>query len=240
MTTPDEKAAAFDPGVSPPPPVDKVGDLTSVHVGLIVEIAGVTGELVEQWTKSLGTMTEVSVQEADRPFVTRFEVAADTPCKILDEDLIQLTDVVSMEDFYTLARELDRVSKEIRSNKAAISALTARKEQLSEKLLGTFAQVGQETLAFDDRRAYVHHEIIPEFEEKDDGSRYTYRDLVPVLRALGREEQVTEATVNFRTLQGILREIRDGAVPMPDELAKMVKIGEKVEVRTGVGRKSRR
>lgn len=242
MTTPDEKAAAFDPGVPPPPPVDKVSDLTQAHIGMIVEIAGVTGELVGGFVDNGGTdsIDEIHIQEVDRPFVTRFEVAADTPCKVLDEDLVQLTDVISMEGFYELARELDRVSKEIRSNKAAISALTARKEQLSEKLLGTFAQVGQETLAFDDRRAYVYHEVIPEFEERGDGSKYKYEDLVPVLKALGREEQVTKETVNYKTLCGILREIRDGVIPMPPELAAMVKIGEKVEVRTGVGRKSRR
>jgi hypothetical protein len=240
MITPDEKAAAFDPDAAPPPPVSKVGDLTSAHIGLLVEVAGVAGELIAQHTNDAITETELGVQEPDRPFVTYFVVPSSAQCKIIDEDLVQLTDVVTMDDFYELARELDRVSKAIRSNKAEIEALNERKRQLSDKMLGTFAQVGQSTLAFDDRRAYTYTEVIPDFEEKDDGSKYTYQDLVPVLKSLGREEQVTPETVNYKTLQGILREIRDGDVPMPPELAKMVKIGERVEVRVGVGRKSKR
>lgn len=240
MTTPDEKAAAFDPAAAPPPPVSTVSDLGSDHHDLVVEVAGVTGELIACHTNETSTSTELVIQEPDRPFTTTFVVSADTACKVVDEDLVQLTDVVTMDDFYRLARELDEVSRAIRDSKSAITALTERKQKLSEKLLGTFAQVGQETLAFDDRRAYVFHEVVPEFEEKNDGSKFTYQDLVPVLKELGREEQVTKETVNYKTLQGILREIRDGAVPMPPELAVMVKIGERVEVRTGVGRKSRR
>lgn len=241
MSTPDVKAAEFDPDAAPPPPpVSTAGNLTCAHQGLIVEVFGVVGELVEQYTNDTSTITTIGIQEDDRPFVTRFEVSSDTPCKVIDEDLVQLTDVVSMDDFYSLARELDRVSKAIRSGKAEIEALSERKRVLSEKMLGTFAQVGQSTLAFDDRRAYTHTEVYPEFEEKGDGSKFGYADLVPVLKDLGREEQVTKETVNYRTLCGILREIRDGVIPMPPTLAAMVKIGEKVEVRTGVGRKPKR
>lgn len=242
MSTPDQMAAEYDPAAAPPPPVTKASDLTSAHIGLIVEIAGVTGELTGGVIDNGGTnsIDEIHIQESDRPFVTRFSVAAGTACKVIDEDLIQLTDVVDMKDFYEYARELDRVSKTIRANKAENKALEERKRQLSEKLLGTFAQVGQQTLAFDDRRAYVHHEVIPDFEERDDGTKYGYRDLVPVLKAMGREEQVTEETVNYMTLCGLLREIRDGVIPMPPELAAMVGIGEKAEVRVGVGRKSKR
>ncbi len=145
-----------------------------------------------------------------------------------------------MDDFYQLARELDRVSAAIRSNDAENKTLKQRKQELSERMLGTFAQVGQATLAFDDRRAYIHHEIYPEFEERGDGSKFGYADLVPILKSIGREEQVTPETVNYRTMQGILREIRDGVIPMPPELEAMVKIGEKAEVRVGVGRKTKR
>lgn len=238
MTTPDAKAAAFDPDAAPPPPISTVGDLTSAHIGLIVEIAGVTGDLVAAYTDA--TATKIAIQEDDRPFITEFEVPRTTACKIIDGDLVQLTDVVGMDDFYALARELDRVSKAIRSNTAENKALTERKRVLSDKMLGTFAQVGQSTLAFDDRRAYTHTEVIPKFKEHEDGTPYTYQDLVPVLKELGREEQVTPETVNYRTLQGILREIRDGVFPMPPQLAAIVEIDEKVEVRVGVGRRSRR
>lgn len=246
MSTPDEKAAAFDPAATPPPPVTKVSDLTQGHIGLSVEISGVAGELVSVHNEDLdpAVRSDIGIQESGRPFVTHFEVEHDARCTVVNEDLLQLTDMIGMDEFYNLARELDRVSEEIRKNKAANETLTERKRQLSEKLLGTFAQVGEETLAFSNgekpRRAYVFHEIVPQFEEKEDGQPFTYRDLVPVLQAMGREEQITEATVNYRTLQGLLREMRDGVIPMPPEMAKIVKIGERVEVRTGVGRKSRR
>lgn len=237
-TTPDEKAAAFDPEVPPASPVENIGDLLEKHIGAQIEVFGVRGELINYSHELNGTT--VVIREADRPFDTTTGcLSCETPCAILADDPVLVTDVIGMDDFYALARELDRVSEEIRSNDSATKALKERKRQLSEKLLGTFAQVGQETLAFDDRRAYIHHELYPEFEEKGDGSKYTLTDLVPVLKALGRAEQVTPETVNYRTMQGILREIRDGAIPMPEELAAMVKIGEKVEVRTGVGRKTR-
>lgn len=244
MSTPDQMAADYDPAAIPPPPVSIVGDLTGAHIGLTVDTCGVTGELMTWHLNDKGTLAEISVQEADRPFITTFEVHVDRPCEIVDEDLVQLTDVIGMEDFFALARDLDRVSQEIRNSKSAIEALTERKRKLSEKMLGTFAQVGESTLAFTNsdkaRRAYIHHEIVPEFEEKDDGAKYTYRDLVPILRELGREEQITEATVGYRTLQGFLREVKEGVIPMPPKMAAMVKIGERVEVRTGVGRRSSR
>lgn len=240
MSTPDQMAAEYNPAAIPPPPVEKVGDLANAHIGLTVDVAGVIGELMRVHNHEMSPHTKVVIQEPDRPFDTTFDIPSDTACEIVNGDLVQLTDVVSMEDFYELARELDRVSKEIRKNDESTKALKERKRHLSEKMLGTFAQVGQSALAVDDRRAYIHHELYPEFEEKDDGEKYTYRDLVPVLKAMGREEQVTAETVNYRTMQGILREIRDGVIPMPPEMAKMVKIGEKAEVRIGVGRKSTR
>lgn len=244
MSSPDEKAATFDPDAPPIPPVGVVGDLTSAHIGLTVEIAGVAGELAA--LTGHAEQVVVGILESDRPFVSTFDVPADTPCSVLaDDDVVQVTDVVGLDEFFELARELDRVSRQITANDASTKALKERKRQLSEKMLGTFAQVGETALGFtsgngDARRAYTHREIVPEFEEREDGKPYTYRDLVPVLKGLGREEQVTPETVNYRTLQGFLREVRDGVIPMPPELAKMVKIGEKIEVRVGVGRKSKR
>lgn len=241
MSTPDEKAAAFDPDIPPPPPVSKAIDLGSYHHGLTIELAGVTGELVSTYTDETSTTTSVGIQEESRPFVTTFDVPADTPCTVLAEGAVELTDIVDMKDFYAKARELDRVSKMILANDQATEELKKLKKKLSDELLGTFAQVGESTLPFGERRAYIHTTLVPEFEEKPDGdgTKYTLRDLVPVFQRLGREDQVTPATVNFQTLSGVLREIRDGVIPMPPELAAMVKIGEKAEVRVGVGKKKR-
>jgi len=239
MLSPDEQAATFDPDA---PPVTTVAELTDAHIGKQVKTFGVVGELIavaHNGHLEGPEFTSIVIQEAERPFGTRFDLPSATPCEIVD-GVVALTDIVDMNDFYALARELDRVSKEITSNDAATKALKERKRELSEQLLGTFAQVGQETLGFDDRRAYIHHEIFPDFEERVDGTKYGYADLVPVLKSIGREEQVTKETVGYRTMQGLLREIRDGVIPMPPELAKMVKIGVKAEVRTGVGRKSKR
>jgi hypothetical protein len=240
MTTPDEKAAAFDPAAIPPPPVETVADLTtSAHTGLTITVLGITGELTSVYSSDVGGPSEITVQEADRPFPTRFTAALTEQCEIVG-DATTVTDVIAMDDYYALARELDRVSTSIRSNDAANKQLKERKQELSEKMLAIMARLGQSTLAFDDRRAYIHRELYPEFETRDDGTKYTYADLVPVFRSLGRAEQITPETVNYRTVQGVLREIRNGVIPMFDELAAMVKIGEKAEVRTGVGRKSTR
>lgn len=239
MSTPDEKASAFDPDIPPPPPVSTVGDLTSAHLGSVIETCGLTGELLEVSVD--GNAVRLIVQESTRPFSTTFSADASDTCAVLDGDQVEVSDIVDMKDFYAKARELDRVSKAIRDNDAATKELKALKVKLSAELLGTFAQVGESTLPFGDRRAYIHTTLVPEFEEKPDGdgTKYTFRDLVPVFQKLGRDDQITEATVGYQTLQGVLREIRNGVIPMPPELAAMVKINEVAEVRTGVGKKQR-
>lgn len=240
MSSPDDRAAAFDPEAEPLPSVEKVGDLTSEYAGSTIRTCGVTGELVKVTPWLSGGTVQIAFREEDRPFDTVVDIPAQTPCEILDGPEVSLTDVVDMTDFYAKARELDRVSKAIRANDEATDELKKLKAKLSDELLGTFTQVGQSTLAFDDRRAYIHTELVPEFEEKGDGSKYGLKDLVEVFETLGREEQVTPKTVNYNTLRGVLREIRDGVIPMPPELAKMVKIGERPEVRTGVGKRTTR
>ena len=240
MSTPDEKAAAFDPDSAPAPPVATVADLSSAHLGKTITLSGITGELIGCHSSDVGGPSEITVQESNRPFPTQIPAALDVPCEVLDGDPVDLTDVVDMNDFYAKARELDRVSKAIRANEEANKNLRVLKEKLSDELLGTFAQVGQSSLTFDDRRAYIHPTIVPEFEEKEDGSKYGLKDLVDIFKQLGREDQVTKETVNYQTLQGVLREIRDGVIPMPPEMAKIVRIGERPEVRVGVGRKTKR
>lgn len=237
MSTPDEKAAAFDPDEELPP-VSAFGDLTQAHVGHRITALSLTGTLTE--LHQYDEHTQVTIQEPERPLPTTFGQPHHVTCELAGDDEIQPSDMVDMNDFYAKARELDRVSKAIRANEAANKELKELKEKLSDELLGTFAQVGQSTLAFDDRRAYVHTAIVPEFEEKPDGTKFTLRDLVDIFKQLGREDQVTQETVHFQTLQGVLREIRDGVIPMPPEMAKIVKIGERPEVRVGVGRKSKR
>lgn len=241
MSTPDEKAAAFDPDAPPIPPVGNVGDLTEAHVGSTIEALGLVGILTAVRRHGADdSMVQITMQEDGRPLPTMFSQPAHVWCALVEGPEVQLTDVVDMNDFYAKARELDRVSKQIRANDAATEELKKLKSKLSDELLGTFTQVGESSLNFGDRRAYIHTTLVPEFEEKPDGTKYTLRDLVDIFKQLGREDQVTAETVNYQTLQGVLREIREGVIPFPSQLAAMVKIGERPEVRVGVGRKTKR
>lgn len=240
MSSPDDKAATFDPDIPEAPPVEKISDLSTAHVGSMIRTCGVTGELVEVTASMSGDTVKVAFREENRPFDTVVDIPAGAPCEILDGPEVSLTDVVDMKDFYAKARELDRVGKQIRANDESTEKLKELKAKLSDELLGIFAQVGESTLPFGDRRAYVHTELVPEFEVKPDGTKYGLKDLVDVFEALGRDEQVTPKTVNYNTLRGVLREIRDGMIPMPPELNKIVKIGERPEVRVGVGKRTTR
>jgi hypothetical protein len=239
MSSPDDKAAAFNPKITTVPPIATVGDLTTAHLGCIISTCGIVGELIDVSPDATGGV-RLTVKEDARPFDTVFGADPRMSCEMFEGEPVAVTDVVDMRDFYAKARELDRVSKAIRDNETANEKLRELKAKLSDELLGTFAQVGQSTLPFDSRRAYIHTTIVPEFETKPDGTKYKLADLVDDFKKLGREDQVTKETVNYMTLQGVLREIRNGAFPMPPELAAKVRIGERAEVRVGVGAKPKR
>lgn len=139
-----------------------------------------------------------------------------------------------------LVRELAMVTDQLKAREGEVAELKARKRQLSDELLGTFELNGLDQMRVDGRLAYVHTPTYAVYLDKPadkGGGRYTAQDAVAVLREIGRGAQVTPETVNHQTMGAILREYRDQERPLPEALAKIVKLDEKPEVRVGSARK---
>ena len=235
MSTPDQLAAQFDPNTDE---TLIVGSLTSDDVDAVISLSGVEGTLTS--VNPVGDdEVHLLIQEEGRPFETSATVARDTPYVLIEPVATQVADVVSMEDFYGMGREMDQIGKRLKAITAEEDALKARKAELSNQMVAVFARLGESRLYFDDRRAYVFHEAYPAFKAKDDGTKYTLRDLVPVLESLGREAQIQEPTVHYKTAISILKELMaEGG--LPDELAAIVELEHVPTVRVGVGAKSQR
>lgn len=235
MTTPDTLAAQFDPDADETLTVES---LTPDDVDSVISLHGVEGTLTSVTRCEDGTV-HLLIQEEGRPFEASARVAADTPYVLIQAVATQVADVVSMEDFYGMGREMDRIGKRLTALTAEEDELKARKRELSDQMVAVFARLGESRLYFDDRRAYVFSEAYPKFKAKDDGTKYTLRDLVPLLRAMGREAQVQEPTVHFKTAIAVLKELTaEGG--LPDELAAVVELEYAPSVRVGVGAKSKR
>jgi hypothetical protein len=140
----------------------------------------------------------------------------------------------------TLIRELATITDQLKAREGEVKDLKERKARLSQELLAPFEMHGVGSMRVDGRNAYVHTSTYPRYHEKpveEGGGRYTAKDAVKALRAIGRGAQVQPETVSHQTLAAILREYRDAELPVPDALAKVVELGEKPEVRVGAPRK---
>jgi hypothetical protein len=140
----------------------------------------------------------------------------------------------------SLVRELAAVTDMLKAREGEVEDLKRRKAQLSQQLLPAFEMNGVKNMQVDGRKAYVHTTTFPQYLEKpteEGGGKYTARDVVDALRAIGRDAQIQPETVNHNTLGAILREYRDQDLPLPEALAKLVKLGERPEVRVGGARK---
>lgn len=235
MTTPDTLAAQFDPDADE---ILTVGSLTADDVDSVIDLQGVVGTLTSVTQCEDGT-THLLIQEEGRPFEASARVPADSPYVLIEPVATQVADVVSMEDFYGMGREMDRIGKRLTAISAEEAELKARKTELSNQMVAVFARLGESRLYFDDRRAYVFTETYPAFKARDDGTKYTLRDLVPVLESMGREAQIQPPTVHYKTAIAVLKELTaEGG--LPDELAALVELKRVPEVRVGVGAKSKR
>lgn len=139
-----------------------------------------------------------------------------------------------------LIRELAVVTDQLKAHEGAVTDLKARKRQLSEEILEIFELHGLEDMRVDGRKAYIHRPTFPQYQDKpvaEGGGKYTAADAVEALKAIGRAAQVQPETVNYQTMGAILREFRDAEQPVPDALAKVVKLGEGAEIRVGGARK---
>jgi hypothetical protein len=139
-----------------------------------------------------------------------------------------------------LIRELAAITDQLKAREGEVKDLKARKIELSDKIMETFEMHGLDSLRVDGRNAYVHRPTFPRYKEKpveQGGGKYTAEDAVAALRAIGRGPQVQPETVNYQTMGAILREYRDAKQPVPEELDKVVELGENAEIRVGAPRK---
>jgi hypothetical protein len=130
-------------------------------------------------------------------------------------------------------RELAAVSDRLKSAKGQIKDLERHKKSLSDDLVQDFIANGLTKLSVSGRTSYVHTATYAEYNERPDGQggKYTDADLIPVLEAMGRDELIKPRSVHSQTLAALLREFRDSGTPVPDALAKIVKLSGNPEIR---------
>jgi hypothetical protein len=231
---PDVLAAAYVPEGEAP--TRRVGDLTADDVDSVIRFDGRTVTLLEPPYRKdglVGLLVHVEGTAYDLPLTC----SPDQPYTLVSAPA-RPADMVDATHAVEHARELDRVSARIVSLEAELPVLRRRKRELSEALLGHFAAIGEKNLRFDDRIAFVFPELYPEFEQREDGTRYTLRDLVPVLEELGRHGAIKPAEAGYKALLAIFREYAKAGEPLPPKLAAMVRPQTAQTVRVGPGKAS--
>lgn len=227
--SPDAQAAAFDPEAQPP----VVGDLTEDDGGTVARIDGKVMTLLEVYPRSASV--DLIVRIGDNPFESSLSLPAATPYELISAP-VRPADMIDSAEAETMARELDRLGALIEAREAEIPELKKRKRELADKLLEYLAAIGEKNMFFGSRRVYIFPELVPEFEQRDDGRRYTMRDLAPVLRKVGYPGAVKPEEAGFNALLKIFRDHAKAETPLPPELAAMVHPKIVHTVRVGVGK----
>lgn len=228
-TSPDAQAAAFDPEA--PPTV--VGDLTEDDIDSVIRLDGQVMTLLEVTPRS--SSVDLLVRIDGNPFDTSLNAPPSTVYELVSAPA-RPADMVDSALAEEMGRELDRLGTLIEAREAEIPVLKKRKRELADKLLEHLAAVGEKNLFFDRRRVYIFPELVPEFEQRDDGRKYTMRDLAPVLRKIGYPGAVKPEEAGYNALLSIFREHAQADKPLPPELAAMVRPRIVHTVRVGVGK----
>lgn len=135
-----------------------------------------------------------------------------------------------------LAREKAELDDLVKATEDELKKLKARKKKLGHQLADDFANVGISSLRLDNgRTAYIYPNVVPEFQERSDGSKYAWEDLVPVLEMLDRRAQIAAPTVHHATLMAIIKEYAAAGKPLPAALTAIVQPRKLMEVRIGRG-----
>lgn len=228
-SSPDVLAATYAPDA-----VTTVADLTEDDRDSVIEILGRTVTLLEVTARppyDVELLVRVDGESFDRsltfPLFTIYTLV--TPP-------VRPADMIDDATFLEQARELDRLGALIEARDAEITVLKKRKKELSDRLLEYLAGIGEKNAYFDRRRVYLFPEAYPEFEQRDDGTKYTMQDLAPVLRDLGYGWAVKPEEAGYNALLKILREHEQAKRPLPAKLAAMVKLQRSHTVRVGVGK----
>lgn len=140
----------------------------------------------------------------------------------------------------SLIRELAAITDQLKAREGEVKDLKARKTELSDQIMEIFELHGLDSVRVDGRTAYIHPRTFPVYRDKpveEGGGKYTSKDVVAALRAIGRGAQVQPETVNHQTLGAILREYRDAEQEVPEALAAVVMLSESTEVRVGSPRR---
>lgn len=234
MISPDVDAATFDPDE---PPTGTVGGLTEAYAGAVISVDGRVMTLLAATQAAPDTV--LLVREGGEAFDRTRTLPAGHPYRLVSAPPADPERMLDKVQLTAWARELDRVGREIDRMEAELLVLRKRRTELSSLMLEFMAMLDNRPHYFDNRRAYVFPLLVPQFEQREDGRRYTMRDLAPVLRSIGRGDAVKPEEAGFNALLKIFRDHEAAGRPLPEELSGMV--GPRVvhEVRIGVGRASK-
>ncbi|NUT90832.1 MAG: hypothetical protein HOY78_02265 [Saccharothrix sp.] len=242
MTSPDASAAAFDPEDTAPADLYPLaGEIDERHIGAVLCIGDEEATLVGILPSPPGMATFAVRREGEDSDRIRSYLAAQ-PVQVVESAPQVRPDTARMLDREALsakARELARLTARIKDLEIELPALRRRKAELAGELLEPMVLMDGKPWHFDDRRLYLFPVLVPEFEQREDGTRYTVRDLAPVLRALGYHDAVKPEEAGHNALLRIFRDHAKDEKPLPPQLAAMVSPRTVHEVRVGVGRGSR-
>lgn len=239
MSSPDE-AAALE---TRPSGGMTLADLDTDHLNHTIVVRDKAGNVVvgelTVFTPLPGDRINLMIKVSGNDFDTSLVFPAGHPMELRDVDgetavAEPPVDITAVN--LDLIRELASVSDRLKANAGEETDLKRRKEELSEQLLGMFEMNGVRSLDVDRRRAYVFTGTYPKYRDRpaeEGGGKYGAADAVKALKAIGRGDAVTPETVNWNTMGSILREYRDAEQDPPPELAAIVELGEKPEVRVG-------
>lgn len=242
MPTPDAAAAA-EPQHVP------LRELTHEHVGAVLAYQGVTGTLADlPAPATVGDGLAFLLQELGKPFLTVATGPADSTAEIIhaappspydDEANAE----VSVPEHIRAARELAAISDSITAHKGEIEGLEARKAELDKVLMKYFELAGDTRVYVDGRPVYQKPRSFPVYCDRpaeEGGGKYSSADVVAALREVGRAGDIKPPSVNPQTLGAILREYRDSEKPVPEALAKVVRLDEEIKIAVGAPRRGRR
>lgn len=215
--------------------VATVYDLVPADIGRTVEISSllgpVQGELTDLVRSGDDTKVTVYVRQKGTAFNTAFLSDETSPraCRLIETSPPPVTPID-----LDLLKELASISDRLKALPGEEKDLKARRKELSEMLVEQFAENDVRTINVNGRTAYVHTTTSPKFLERpagEGGGKYASEDALAAFREIGRDSQITPATVNWMTLGSVLREYRDDNEPLPTPLAKIVTLDENLEIR---------
>lgn len=124
---------------------------------------------------------------------------------------------------------------------AELTALKKERDRLNDDIVNEVVELGLDAPpALDGMTFSLAPIYFAVYRQDDTGNRYTAADVVPVLRKLGMDTGIVTHGYNGNTFKAMLRERMEAGMEMPDELAELVELGSKSQVRATRSSASRR